>query len=202
MWAVWLNRVGIILNFIAGFLVAPELLGIHRLEWADAKLERFAIKGRERLKSGAYIFKGALLKVIQDSAGGLLTVMLWIPTLFWSSLWWIYHTRSWAWAIIPILLCGAEAYFMYLFSAMAPGIRTHQMVITEILIGPQLLIVGPIYSILVLIGSAGVVARDKLLVHLIRMLEGGNNRVRFLLVPAGIACFIIGNLLQFIATFL
>lgn len=54
MWALWLNRVGIILNFVAGFLVAPELLGIHRLEWADTKLEHLAIKGRARLNSGFY----------------------------------------------------------------------------------------------------------------------------------------------------
>lgn len=202
MWAIWLNRAGIILNFIAGFLVAPELLGIHRLEWADAKLNQFASTAKKRLKYGGYTLKGALLKAVQDNIGGLLMVMLVIPALFWSSLWWMWHTSSWVWAIMPLLFYGVEAYFMYLFSAMAPGIRTYQMVVAGIFIGPQLLVVGPIYSIVVLIGSAGVAARDKLLWHIVNMLGGGNNGARFFLVPAGIICFIIGNLLQFVATFL
>src|SRR5438552_568713 len=42
MWAVWLNRVGIILNFVAGFLVAPELLGIKRVEAVEEWLKQTA----------------------------------------------------------------------------------------------------------------------------------------------------------------
>jgi hypothetical protein len=36
---VWLNRLGIILNFCAGFMVAPELLGTVRLEKFEKALE-------------------------------------------------------------------------------------------------------------------------------------------------------------------
>jgi hypothetical protein len=31
MWALWLNRIGIVLNFLAGFMLAPELIGIERI---------------------------------------------------------------------------------------------------------------------------------------------------------------------------
>jgi len=37
--AVWLNRIGIILNFCAGFLVAPELIGSERLSRGRMILE-------------------------------------------------------------------------------------------------------------------------------------------------------------------
>lgn len=35
----WLNRIGIILNFLAGFLIAPELIGLDRIRKAEQRLE-------------------------------------------------------------------------------------------------------------------------------------------------------------------
>jgi hypothetical protein len=50
---VWLNRIGIILNFCAGFMVAPELLGVSRLHRIEVfikqvlrRLRRFTIANR------------------------------------------------------------------------------------------------------------------------------------------------------------
>src|SRR5438105_240637 len=37
---VWLNRAGIILNFLAGFMLAPDLIGLARLKKFEAALER------------------------------------------------------------------------------------------------------------------------------------------------------------------
>jgi len=49
-----INRLGIILNFIAGFMLAPELLGIERLKRVEIKLEKvlsFLIKGVRKVLS-------------------------------------------------------------------------------------------------------------------------------------------------------
>ena len=203
MWAMWLNRVGIILHFLAGFLVAPELLGTHRLEWADARLKRFVEEQRRRRKSGgAYIFKGAIRQAMQDSQAGFLTLVLFITTLFWISLWWVWYTQNPLWALIPLLLYVAVGIFMFWFSAMAPGITTSGRLMVSILGPLPNFISGPFWATSMLMGFAATVAMDKLVGPLLRVLEGADNRVRLLLVPMGIACFIIGTLLQFISTFL
>lgn len=44
----WLNRLGIILNFLAGFLLAPELIGLERIRRFEERMEKSAsswIKG-------------------------------------------------------------------------------------------------------------------------------------------------------------
>jgi hypothetical protein len=38
----WLNRVGIILTFLAGFCVAPELIGLNRLKRWEQNLKKRA----------------------------------------------------------------------------------------------------------------------------------------------------------------
>jgi len=49
----WLNRLGIILNFLAGFMLAPELIGIERLKKIELFLKNtklahdMGIRGRE-----------------------------------------------------------------------------------------------------------------------------------------------------------
>lgn len=37
---LWLNRIGIILNFLAGFMLAPELLGVERIRKTEDFLEK------------------------------------------------------------------------------------------------------------------------------------------------------------------
>ena len=202
MWALWLNRVGIILNFVAGFLVAPELLGIRRLEWADARLKRFSEKGKARLQAGAYVSKGALARAMRNHQAGFLATIFLVSALFWSSWWWVWYTKDWTWSLIPALLYVAVGVLMYFVSAMAPGIRTSQMLVLAVRTPLSIFTAETLWIVRELIGVIATVARDKLLEPTIAMLEAGDNRARFLLVPVGIICFILGNLLQFIATFL
>jgi hypothetical protein len=37
---IWINRIGIILNFVAGFLMAPDLIGTAKLRELEFRLER------------------------------------------------------------------------------------------------------------------------------------------------------------------
>src|SRR3972149_12004161 len=45
----WLNRLGIILNFLAGFMLAPELIGIERLKKIELFLERVLLHVKSTL---------------------------------------------------------------------------------------------------------------------------------------------------------
>jgi hypothetical protein len=47
----WVNRIGILLNFCAGFLLAPELIGIQRLERFEKSLEERLRRYRAFLES-------------------------------------------------------------------------------------------------------------------------------------------------------
>jgi hypothetical protein len=40
---VWLNRIGIILNFCAGFMVAPELIGVSRLRKLEKRIKTISL---------------------------------------------------------------------------------------------------------------------------------------------------------------
>src|SRR5262245_46084403 len=44
---VWLNRIGVILNFCAGFMVAPELIGNEGLRKIQLKTTRILFRLRE-----------------------------------------------------------------------------------------------------------------------------------------------------------
>jgi len=45
----WLNIVGIILNFISAFLIAPELIGIDRIRKLEKDIENWAFGLTERI---------------------------------------------------------------------------------------------------------------------------------------------------------
>lgn len=47
----WLNRIGIILNFLAGFMLAPELIGIQRLSQIETKTETYFNNAKNRFNN-------------------------------------------------------------------------------------------------------------------------------------------------------
>ena len=47
----WLNRLGIVFNFLAGFMLAPELLGIQRIHRLEKRLENAITKTNKALSS-------------------------------------------------------------------------------------------------------------------------------------------------------
>lgn len=56
----WANRIGIILNFAAGFLLAPELLGLKRIEQAQTVLQKTIRKLRYFLESPRRFVRASL----------------------------------------------------------------------------------------------------------------------------------------------
>jgi hypothetical protein len=63
---VWLNRIGIVLNFVSFFLVAPEILGENRLIRIELRLQSLLVKV-SRISPGHDALGGI--------AGALLTVL-------------------------------------------------------------------------------------------------------------------------------
>jgi hypothetical protein len=159
--AVWLNRIGIILNFLAGFMLAPELLGIERLrrleEWsaAQAAAMRQTITG---------IGLGMLIVALIEIAQSLKARTSEPPTLQDKSI----RAR------IRRLLTPAQLGL----KKVGKFIENQEVRVFSFAVG--------------LFGNG---------IHkLIDKLETPGS-IRGALVAGGIACFIIGNALQFIGTF-
>src|SRR5687767_3282152 len=57
--AIGLNRFGIILNFLAGFMLAPELLGLKRIIKVETTLERVIIVANDFLERPISFIKRA-----------------------------------------------------------------------------------------------------------------------------------------------
>jgi hypothetical protein len=70
----WTNRLGIILNFAAGFLIAPELLGLERLRKAETSIETIAAKFGAFLERPRFYIRQSLRQ--QNSALITTTVLV------------------------------------------------------------------------------------------------------------------------------
>ncbi|MEA2599623.1 MAG: hypothetical protein QOF89_615 [Acidobacteriota bacterium] len=200
MWAEWLNRVGIIFNSLAGFLVAPELLGISRLERTEARLEAFTHREISWLKARFFPFmefQGGL-----PSSEALSYAPFVLASLaFWFFSWLAWHEQSRLLAIVPLAIYVALASVMLLLTHMAPAFKEWQRILGSIFFPLLYLTMAPFQAAYELFVFGGAKAAYRILDWLLDSLQGGDNRLRFLLVPVGIAFFILGNLLQFIATF-
>lgn len=75
----WLNRIGILLNFIAGFLLAPELIGIERIERLQKRIEILLNNLKISLSSAitrVNNFYSSLLKISNE--GEPKRVLMWV----------------------------------------------------------------------------------------------------------------------------
>ena len=154
--AAFLNRLGILLNFFAGFLVAPELIGATGMQRVET-----AIKNVSVVLSGIsdFLTKQEKMSIQQYYGMRMLTLFVAAPViLFVTSLTsHFFNTNSTATAIlVPTLYVLISLAVVLLLSAYAP--------------------------------------------YLITSLKN-KDALRRALVRWGIACFIFGNLFQFISTF-
>ena len=187
----WLNRYGIILNFIAGFMVAPELIGIERLRTLEQKLEQWLKTLKEKLSSEKMtakdLFMGGLFVVLQ-SAPALILIIVLYPLA----------KERLAWIIGAIIIF----YFLvWLGKELDSGIL--QLVTFPLILLWMILVellVSPFFSVILFIIYVITTAIHTLIGFLISNLEG-EERLRSIFVWWGILFFIIGNALQFLSTF-
>jgi hypothetical protein len=81
----WVNRIGIILNFCAGFLLAPELIGIRRLR----RFEKFLEEGLPRFLNFVQSLPARLIPVLQVGF-----ILVWLFSLLSLVLWGLVFVAS------------------------------------------------------------------------------------------------------------
>lgn len=195
----WLNRIGIILNFFAGFMIAPELIGQKRLQQWEGRIERFAVHTRESIHRlapmrGRHDKSSGKREYSQESIRFMAHV-LFLATLVYA--WIIYHwivTNRPSWALL------GTSFWAHLIFAVGWVSALYMIIVLS-------RIWHPIYSLMYPLGLPQFfVAR--LILWLVAGLLGrvaraliGNARLQSILVSWGIIFFILGNLLQLLATF-
>jgi hypothetical protein len=219
MESVLLNQVGIVLNFLAGFMLAPELLGLERLRRIETYIEKrltfmsnLADKIGNKFSSfgrgiGDSFVKAGLAKpsftnnvfAVHSLA---VCIILLVLALFVGV---VYIT----YIIFGKVVASVIMFYLYIKSVINPELSDHdegwypKLLLTNaylrfllpiyMVIAAFALILYPFYIVIAL-------ATKQLLSFIIRKLEG-EARLRSVLIWWGIIFFILGNALQFIATF-
>lgn len=199
-----INRIGIIINFISGFMIAPELIGIKRLRKFELTLKKF-------LSNAILNFKNQLLYLAPiDVINSLVFFFILIGALFSfiilltvvvSSLFYdqsiisvyksIYNSHYILWFVLfiwPLTSLG------FSFSVLSnESIKRKFMLGLAILFLPLIMcfVIAYLFAISFII---------KIMGNLINLLEGEKS-MRRLVVSAGIFLLILGTSLQFLSTF-
>ncbi len=224
----WLNRFGILLNFIAGFLIAPELIGIKRLKKFEQRLEKIlttivskltnwlkkfttreaglAILGLVLFLAFSYFFFIApLLKAVSE--WGFITLLI------------LFYTKVLPNPIglaIILLVCLPTAIGVinsdlngrkWTISNLKPNLLKYSLMfigsifffpLSLILSIPLIALIG-VLTLVIFISYLIIILLLPIFRFILHKLEG-NNRLKSLLVFLGIIMYIIGNLLQLITS--
>jgi hypothetical protein len=206
----WVNRIGIILNFCAGFLLAPELIGIQRLQ----RFEKFLEESVPRFRN----FVEGLPRRIQN------LLELGLPWLVFNSIgslaiWWVFVVTgpvsgriaaiSVAVPLVAFCVSGLilrlirrprvlERSELWEWMDLINGLSFALLMLELSALLIPLMILGTVCWVLVRV-SAGLLSWV-LGIVLVRLT--GSDRLRGVVVILGIAVFIVGNALQLWATWL
>jgi len=216
---IWLNRAGIILNFLAGFMLAPELIGLARLQRAEDRIER-TLQTMRRVSnqltpseltpnrvvtsdfmtvySGIYFaILGSLLLLTISSGLDYLSAFLFVVVLIRA----IYQVCI----ILTARIVKASGVpdgglHRYALKNSRLALITTVMIILGLVLLPVTIPIMIMLSIVVLVELVILRFVRYLLDRMIGLMLG-SDRLRSILIFWGILFFIGGNLLQFVATF-
>lgn len=215
---VWVNRVGILLNFVAGFLMAPDLIGREYLARIEHALKRTLIRTRRFIRrpiasyeSRHHISRDATPRHRRFIVGtGCWSMAIFF--LFW--LFWLDYLLQTAWsapvviasAVIGTILSALIVYKGAMAVAMSDAIWQDNSVGQAVAV--FFFIIAEVALAILLgfaIGPAAILfyGLPRLLIWIIGLVMKkirGNARFLKLLLVTGIACFVLGNLLQLWAT--
>ncbi|MFD2937075.1 hypothetical protein [Spirosoma flavum] len=189
---VWLNRVGIILNFIAGFLVAPDLIGIDRLETFENRVEVYLNQIHLRSRWGNYIFPWrpdniGRLPLIQYGLFVVVALLLILITIIGSKHYLIASTIL----ITYSLACAWDVYKKSFWRDQSWKETIEDYFLSIFSIIPILKFAIEISIVFLIRSIAG-----RLLIEL-----KGDRQLIKVLIQCGVLFFIMGNLMQLLATF-
>lgn len=195
MWGENLNRLGIVLNFFAGFLVAPDLLGKERLLSYEERLRGFLIKRHQLLSQD--------LELTFVVGMHSLTLAMWVELallaysgVFWLLLYAALKISSWLvlFAAITFLMLLKPTTLWPLSSfdkRPSARIKTAAVITLFGMLGCIILFFSLIAPALIYIGIGKLTPWIQT-----------KGRLATLLVPVGIGFFILGNFFQLFATYI
>ena len=218
---VWVNRTGIILNFLAGFLIAPELIGVARLKSAEISLETKLNNRKKKIekKLNEYRIRAAVM-LLEASFLETVPFILICTILMWAALgFFLFGTISSGWGEYSKGLAVGLAIISYIifFSISMEEFKDYAMsvwpgypipIMVRVILWPYFcLIKNPIVIIfsttheviLPIPNFLFIIALQFLLKKVLNRLEG-QERLRSMAVSVGILFYILGNMLQLLAT--
>ncbi len=214
---VWMNRLGILLNFAAGFLMAPDLIGREYLTKVERHLKRILLHSRRRTRRVilwferryhiATITTGRRRSFVLATA--LMAIMSW--GAFWVlSIAYALYAQPPVWQIL-----------VYITAALAGAILVHRVAIAVSLSDGKWQETGigkPLSLLIFMFGNAVLAIPFGILIGLgalllyiapvilsvaagltLRRLRGNERLLKAMLV-VGIVSFVLGNMLQLLAT--
>ncbi|MDI1464315.1 hypothetical protein QEZ54_25415 [Catellatospora sp. KI3] len=205
MTAVVLNRVGILLNFVAGFLLAPQLIGLDRIRRVEQRIERISMARLEGALNRRGTFDGSIFGwtvwILITVSMAIPIALIFLVTQF-GVPWWL-GALAYAAIFIP------SALWMINYSVKQIRRWTAMSFQRKEIFG------GRKIPFLVLLGIFALVAWPLVLIWLsllptriafkfysgISSVLDGDDRAVSLLTFLGVIAFIAGNVLQFAATY-
>jgi hypothetical protein len=212
----WVNRIGIILNFCAGFLLAPELIGIQRLQRFEKFLEESIPRSRNAVSLLVLRIRTAIarFRIIATNprtplgffalVAPLSSVILWGGFLYAT----LFLFQLSVQEIAVLVICAVAIPFVALcVSSLVrqnQPLRVIKYISGAILIYEFSFLLIPLTISLTILGTAGLVGALLLywVLGIVLARLTGNDRLRGVVVTLGIALFIVGNTLQLWATWL
>ena len=215
---VWVNRVGIMLNFVAGFLMAPDLIGRDYLVRIEHALKRTLIRTRRFIRrpiasyeSRHNIGRDATPRYRRFIVGNGCWSMA-VFFVFW--LLWLDYLLQMAWsapmiivaAVIGTILSAFVVYKVAMAVAMSDGLWQDNTIGQAIAVFSFMIAE---FALAILLGFAigpaailfyGLPRLIAWIIGLIMTKIRGNERFMKSLLVTGIVCFVVGNLLQLWAT--
>lgn len=188
--AAWLDRAGIIFNFLAGFMVAPELIGVSRIA---AWEERTELRLR-RLATSVHVVKPLSFLIDKDK----LTYRSALEVLGFSIIsaafnYCAFFSEDQSDALFYRIIIGLII-IIPAFAAIEHGWKIGAKASAAIF---SLLYLGPLIFVAIIV----TVTILKFTNWTLKMLAG-DGKLKGMLVTWGVLLLIAGNLIQFIATFL
>ncbi|HJQ14496.1 MAG TPA: hypothetical protein VJ830_07095 [Anaerolineales bacterium] len=227
-----LNRIGIILNVLAGFLIAPELIGVERINRFQVILETRINDNTQLLKDRTaryqhfyildnvdYRFVLVHSLIVTLIAIGIIYSVLMRDFVLMGQFMILGFTLSFVYALLMIwehIYPEASHEIRDIAprfrgrDMLANGVDSVLLLLLAVILAITWMAASFIITIVVLLSSRRLYPAAVILILLLGLQKTigfivlrlqGDDRMQTLLISWGIALFIVGNLLQLIATF-
>jgi len=207
---VWLNRIGIILNFFAGFLIAPELIGIQNIKNAEQVIERTLgnySKSLLEIRDWISTLTKELVFLGIFSLGACAFIAYTIYDIYFKSHQNFQYDRL-GMAIATCVFMGLISIgefikkYSYQFT-----LRYWFLILVSFVLGLFVPFIAVIFYPLLLLFSAIVLSSHGIITVTLKLIKfmtdklEGDKKLQNGLLSLGIVFLILGNVLQLIATF-